>query len=109
MKAFDFIGDDEAYKIVISDINQIANDCNSVKSTSGKKEYPVLDSMDERLNNICYSRAHEIYGGNLPQEINERIQWELEAIRNAESTFAVLLLIEIMAKNGISGDEVSIP
>lgn len=108
MDAFDFIENEDAYKLVVSNSNQIANDCNQVRSTLGKKEYPILDNMDKRLHDICYSKAHEIYGENLPKGINERIQWELEAIQNTESAFEFLLLIELMLKNGISGNEVSI-
>ena len=108
MDAFDFIENEDAYKLVVSNSNQIANDCEQVRSTVGKKAYPILDNMNERLKDICYAKAHELYGEAIPDEIEQRIRWELEAIRKTDSAFEILLLKELLHKNGITGDEVSI-
>ena len=35
---------------------------------------PVIENSDEMLREICYSKAHEIYGEELPKVVEERLE-----------------------------------
>ena len=41
---------------------------------------PVIENSEQDLRDICYSRAHEIYGPNLPAPVSERLERELNSI-----------------------------
>lgn len=108
MTAFGFLDEDEAYKVVVLNSNLIADECALVFSTTDQREYPSLENMDSRLRDICYERAESIYGSGFSEEIKKRLEWELEAIRNTGAAFVLLLLRELMEKNGITANDISI-
>ena len=41
---------------------------------------PVLDNSEENLRKICFDRAHEIYGEDLPKIVEDRLEIELDSI-----------------------------
>ena len=47
-----------------------------------KKEvrYPHIENADNRLREICFSKAKELYGTDIPEKISERLDWELKVI-----------------------------
>ena len=52
---------------------------------------PVIPKSDETLTKICYDKAHEIYGPDLPDIVEERLQRELNSI--ISNGFAVMYII----------------
>ena len=85
---FAFLGEDLAYKIVVTNTNKI-NDM--------IEEYPLfpnelfvprddfltkydVPSMKAAVHDLTYQTAHEIYGENLPKYVETRIERELNAI-----------------------------
>lgn len=52
---------------------------------------PVIPDSDKTLTEICYNRAHEIYGPNLPQIVEARLEKELNSI--IKNGFAVMYII----------------
>ncbi|MCD8365458.1 MAG: PolC-type DNA polymerase III, partial [Clostridiales bacterium] len=52
---------------------------------------PEIENSDQMLRNICYSRAHEIYGENLPEIVTNRLERELNSI--ISNGFAVMYII----------------
>jgi len=52
---------------------------------------PVIEDSDKTLRNICYEKAHSMYGPNLPNVVAERLEHELKSIIN--NGFAVMYII----------------
>ena len=52
---------------------------------------PVIPDSDKTLTEICYNRAHEIYGQDLPQIVEARLEKELNSI--ITNGFAVMYII----------------
>ena len=52
---------------------------------------PVIPDSDKSLREICYNRAHEIYGEDLPEVVVERLERELNSI--ISNGFAVMYII----------------
>ena len=46
-------------------------------------KYPLIPDADSSLKEIVVYRAEELYGCPLPDEISDRIEWELQAVKNA--------------------------
>ena len=62
-----------------------------IKPVRPDKCPPIIENSDETLTNICYTRAHEIYGPDLPEVVVERLERELHSI--ISNGFAVLYII----------------
>ena len=72
LSEFDYLGNDKAYEIVVTNTNKIMDMCEKIS--------PVIENSDQMLRNICHNRAHEIYGPELPQIVTERLERELNSI-----------------------------
>lgn len=70
--------------------------------------HPYIENSDIRLKEICNNRAKELYGENIPEEIAERIEWEISAIYRTGMTFAFVLLKELMDKNNLTGEDITL-
>lgn len=65
--------------------------CEPIAPVRPDKCPPVIDKSDETLRNICYNRAHEMYGENLPKIVVDRLERELHSI--ISNGFAVMYII----------------
>ena len=41
---------------------------------------PVIADSDQELRDICYRKAHEMYGEDLPVQVSSRLEKELNSI-----------------------------
>ena len=55
------------------------------------KQPPIIENSDEMLTTICYDKAHEIYGPDLPDIVVKRLEKELHSI--ISNGFAVMYII----------------
>nr|WP_297766596.1 PolC-type DNA polymerase III [uncultured Butyrivibrio sp.] len=91
MAEFDYLGYDKAKEIVIDNTRRILDMCDSISPVRPDKCAPVIANSDEILTKICYDKAHEIYGENLPEIVQERLERELNSI--IKNGFAVMYII----------------
>ncbi|MGL5205305.1 MAG: PolC-type DNA polymerase III [Metamycoplasmataceae bacterium] len=79
---FKFLNDEKlAYEIVVENSNNIADLIDGdIKVIKSKLYAPKFDDSDNKLKELVYKRAHEIYGETLPTIIEERIDKELQPI-----------------------------
>ena len=88
---FAYLGPEKAEEVVITNTNLIADMCEKVTPIHPDKCPPVIENSDQTLRNICYNKAHEIYGENLPEIVVERLERELKSIIG--NGFAVMYII----------------
>ena len=88
---FAYLGDEKAEEIVITNTNKIADMCEKIAPVRPDKCPPVIENSDQMLRDICYNRAHEIYGDNLPEIVQERLERELNSI--ISNGYAVMYII----------------
>ncbi len=91
LKEFDYLEPNKAEEIVITNTRNIADMCEPIAPVRPDKCPPVIPNSDETLRKICYDRAHEIYGEDLPSIVVERLEWELNSI--ISNGFAVMYII----------------
>ncbi len=77
---FAYLGSDKAYEIVVKNTNMIADMVETIAPVRPDKCPPVIENSDVTLREICENRAHEIYGPNLPPQVEERLERELKSI-----------------------------
>ena len=91
LKEFEYLGSEKAEEVVIENTNKIANMCEKISPVRPDKCPPVIENSDGMLREICYTRAHEIYGEELPAVVVERLERELNSI--ISNGFAVMYII----------------
>ena len=80
LKEFDYLGSDVAEEIVITNPNKIADMIDNISPIHPDKCPPVLENSEENLRKICFDKAHEIYGDDLPKIVEDRLEVELDSI-----------------------------
>ncbi len=83
LKDFKFLGEDLAQEIVIDNTIKISKMCEILEviiDTHGTPFSPKIDNSENIVKEMVYSRAHELYGDELPLIIENRIQDELRGI-----------------------------
>ena len=88
---FEYLGSDKAKEVVITNTNMIADMIEKIEPVRPDKAPPIIDKSDETLTEICYTKAHQIYGPDLPPVVEERLQRELNSI--ISNGFAVMYII----------------
>lgn len=88
---FEYLGSDKAKEIVIDNPVKIADMIEKIYPVSPDKCPPVIEDSDNMLRSICYDKAHEIYGPNLPGQVTERLEKELTSIIG--NGYAVMYII----------------
>ncbi len=88
---FSYLGSETAEEVVITNTNKIADMCETIAPVRPDKCPPVIENSDQTLRDICYNRAHEIYGEKLPEIVVERLERELNSI--ISNGFAVMYII----------------
>ncbi len=88
---FSYLGSDKAEEVVITNTNIIADQIDVMAPVRPDKCPPVIPDSDKTLTEICYSKAHELYGEELPPIVKERLEKELNSI--ISNGFAVMYII----------------
>ena len=91
MEEFSYLGSDKAREVVITNTNMIADMIETIAPVRPDKCPPVIEDSDKNLREICYNKAHEIYGPDLPPIVEERLERELNSIIG--NGFAVMYII----------------
>ena len=106
LEAFAFLDKDLAYEIVVTNPNIIASKCEIVEviiETGGIPFSPKIDNSKEIVKEMVYNRAHELYGENLPEIIEERIDNELKGIIGGGFDVIYLIAQKLVKKSNDDG------
>jgi DNA polymerase-3 subunit alpha (Gram-positive type) len=91
LSEFEYLGSDKAHEIVIDNTIRISNMIEKIYPVSPDKCPPVIENSDGTLRQICYDKAHEIYGPDLPEQVTSRLEKELTSIIG--NGYAVMYII----------------
>ena len=88
---FQYLGAEKAEEVVVTNTNRIADMIDRISPVRPDKCPPVIENSAGILRDICYNRAHELYGEDLPDIVTERLERELNSIIG--NGFAVMYII----------------
>lgn len=91
LEEFQYLGREKAEEVVITNTNFIADQIETISPVRPDKCPPVIPDSDKTLTEICYRKAHELYGEELPQIVVDRLEKELHSI--ISNGFAVMYII----------------
>lgn len=82
MECFSFLNDKELEEeIIIDNTNKIADMiADDIKPTKDKLYPPFIEGADQKLTELTYKTAKELYGDPLPEVIQTRLETELKGI-----------------------------
>ena len=88
---FEYLGAAKAREIVVDNPAKIAGMIEKISPVNPNKCPPVIENSDQELRDICYKKAHEMYGEELPVQVSERLEKELNSI--ISNGYAVMYII----------------
>ena len=91
LKDFAFLGEEEAFEIVVKNTNLIADMIEDVEVIKKDLYTPKIENAEREIEDMTYSNARKLYGENLPSIIEERLEFELNSIIG--NGFSVVYLI----------------
>lgn len=91
LKEFEYLGSTKAEEVVITNPGKIADMCEKIAPVRPDKCPPVIENSDQMLRDICYTKAHSMYGEELPSIVKERLDRELNSI--ISNGYAVMYII----------------
>lgn len=98
LEEFSYLGEEDAYRVVVENTNKIAAMVeDDIRPVPTEKCPPRIDGAEETLRNTCFERAYEVYGNPLPEEIQQRLETELNAI--IDNGYAVMYVSAQMLVN----------
>ncbi|MGL5647160.1 MAG: PolC-type DNA polymerase III [Clostridium sp.] len=99
LREFRYLGIDEAKEVVITAPNEIADEVEEVKPIPDETYPPKIEGAEEEIKDMVLTKVHNIYGDDLPEVIQKRLDKELNSIIN--NGYAVLYLIaqKLVAKS----------
>ncbi|GKQ42610.1 DNA polymerase III PolC-type [Companilactobacillus sp. RD055328] len=91
LEEFAFMGEEIAHKIVVTNSNKIADEINEISPVKDKLYTPNMPGAEQEIEERTLNRAHELYGENLPEIVQARVDKELKSIIG--NGFSVIYLI----------------
>ena len=91
LSEFQYLGAAKAEEVVITNTNLIADMIDYIHPCSPRKCPPEIENSDQDLRDICYNKAHSMYGEDLPEIVTERLERELNSI--ISNGYAVMYII----------------
>jgi DNA polymerase-3 subunit alpha (Gram-positive type) len=91
LDCFQFLGEETARKIVIDNTHLVADLIEEIKPIKDDLYTPKIEGADDEIREMSYSMAKLIYGENLPEIVEARLEKELKSIIG--HGFAVIYLI----------------
>ncbi|WBL13259.1 PolC-type DNA polymerase III [Sutcliffiella sp. NC1] len=91
IELFSFLGEEKAKEIVVTNTQKIADMIDEIKPIKDDLYTPKIEGADDEIRNMSYNMARSIYGDDLPEIVEKRIEKELKSIIG--HGFAVIYLI----------------
>ena len=80
LEEFSYLGEEKAYEVVVKNTNMISDMCEQISPISPEKCPPHIPGCEKDIKDIAYNKAHELYGENMPEIVQTRLDKELNSI-----------------------------
>ena len=88
---FQYLGEEKAYEVVVTNTNKVADMCEQIAPISQEKCPPHIPGCEQTIKDIAYDKAHKLYGEILPEQVQTRLDKELDSI--IKNGFSVMYII----------------
>ncbi|WLR52374.1 PolC-type DNA polymerase III [Bacillus tianshenii] len=91
LECLSFLGKEKAKEVVVTNPNKIADMIDEIKPIKDELYTPKIEGANEEITEMSYNRARSLYGEELPELVEKRLEKELKSIIG--HGFAVIYLI----------------
>ncbi|KRN05375.1 DNA polymerase III PolC [Liquorilactobacillus sucicola DSM 21376 = JCM 15457] len=88
---FSFLGEEDAKKVVVTDPNAVVDMADEITPVKDKLYTPKMDGAEDQIKELTMDKAHELYGDELPEIVQKRLDKELKSVIG--NGFSVIYLI----------------
>ena len=103
LEEFKYLGEEKAYEVVVTNTNKIADMCEQISPISPEKCPPHIPGCEEDIKNIAYKKAHELYGEELPEIVQTRLDKELHSIISNGYSVMYIIAQKLVWKSNADG------
>ena len=103
LESFSYLGEEKAYETVVKNTDMIRLMCENVKPLRPDKCTPEIENSDVTLREICYKNAHDLYGDNLPKQVSDRLNRELDSIISNGYSALYIIAQKLVSKSNEDG------
>lgn len=103
LTAFSFLGEEVAREVVLTNPKKVVDGIEMMAPIPKSMAYPEYPHAYERLEEICYEKARELYGEKLPKEVANRLEREMTVIKNNEFASVYMIYRDIIKKSRDAG------
>lgn len=105
LKEFAYLGESLAYEAVVTNPRRIAEMVEKFHPipTEGKLYSPMIPGADEQIRSMSYDLAHQLYGKNLPDVVQKRLDQELGPIIGHGFSVLYLIAHKLVKKSNVDG------
>lgn len=102
-KEFDYLDKEKIEEIVITNTNKIADMCEAIQPVVDGTYPPSIEGSEEMIREISYATAREIYGDNLPEIVEKRLEKELIPIIKYGFAVMYIIAMKLVKKSNSDG------
>ena len=106
LSEFSYLGD-KAHEVVITTPNDIADQIEEMSPIPEGRFYLAIKGAETKIEELCYEKAKDIYGINLPPIVSMRLEHELDIINGGEEASVYLVNREIAVRARKEGNPVA--
>lgn len=100
LKECEYLGKEAAYEVVVTNTNKIAEEIEgNIKPVPDELYPPKIEGAEQEIINMTYKRAKQLYGENLPDIVQKRIERELNSIVNHGYSVIYLIAHKLVKKS----------
>ncbi len=99
LQAFSHLGKSKAYQVVVTNTRQIADKIEPLMPVPEGTFPPSIAGSEDKLRDLCYENAYNLYGTPLPDIVEKRLSRELSSI--IDNGYSVMYMIshQLVAKS----------
>ena len=104
LECMSFLGEEKAYEVTVTNTNWVADQIEEIVPLPNDHLYtPKIENCENLLKDMCFKKAHELYGDPLPEYIETRLNTELNGIISNGYSVIYYIAHKIIKKSNEDG------
>lgn len=103
LSEFSYLGKEKAYEVVVTNTRLVADMIEDIEPLKDGSYPPSIENCEQDLENMCRKRAHEVYGDDLPEIVQKRMDRELGCILGYGYAVMYMIAHKLVKKSNEAG------